>query len=157
MRVNLELKGGGEGEEISASEEKTVFVPSILSRICSYSRARLRTTGSSSVIQSLIKFKIVFWAVAHTNKIQDCFLLYFLQENMSYEDLSPILGFVPIMSPVHLFLNGTWLARSSRLSRHKNSKMAESVGEEVHLTFVDEDDDLVLEKCGKHKQRNWDW
>jgi len=25
-------------------------------------------------------------------------------------------------------------------------------GEEVHLTFVD--DDLVLEKCGKHKGRN---
>jgi len=29
--------------------------------------------------------------------------------------------------------------------------MAESVGEELHLTFVDEDDDLVLEKCGQHK------
>jgi len=29
--------------------------------------------------------------------------------------------------------------------------MAESVGEELRLTFVDEDDDLVLEKCGKHK------
>ena len=27
--------------------------------------------------------------------------------------------------------------------------MAESVGEELHFTFVDEDDDLVLEKCGK--------
>jgi len=35
------------------------------------------------------------------------------------------------------------LARSSKLSRHKNSKLAESVGEEVHL---DEDDDLVLDK-----------
>jgi len=33
--------------------------------------------------------------------------------------------------------------------------MAQSVGE-VHLTFVDEDDDLVLEKCGKHNGRNWD-
>jgi len=27
--------------------------------------------------------------------------------------------------------------------------LAGSVGKEVHLTFVDEDDDLVLEKCGK--------
>jgi len=35
--------------------------------------------------------------------------------------------------------------------------MAQSVGElEVHLTFVDKDDDLVLEKCGKHNGRNWD-
>jgi len=35
-------------------------------------------------------------------------------------------------------------------------KMAQSVVEEVHLTFVNEDDDLVQEKCGKHNGRNWD-
>jgi len=39
------------------------------------------------------------------------------------------------------------LARSSRLSTHKNSKLAESEEEEAHLTFVDEDDEFVLEKC----------
>jgi len=36
-------------------------------------------------------------------------------------------------------------------------KMTESVGEELYMTFVDEDDDLVLEKCSKLKGRNWDW
>jgi len=35
--------------------------------------------------------------------------------------------------------------------------MTESVGEELHLTFVDENDYLVVEKCGKYKGRNWDW
>jgi len=35
-------------------------------------------------------------------------------------------------------------------------KMAESVGEELHLNFVNEDDDSVLEKCKKHKERNRD-
>jgi len=30
----------------------------------------------------------------------------------------------------------------------------QSVGEEVNLTFVNEDDDLVLEKCGKHMGTN---
>jgi len=34
-------------------------------------------------------------------------------------------------------------------------KMAQSVGE-VHLTFVNEDDDLVPEKYGKYNGRNWD-
>jgi len=34
--------------------------------------------------------------------------------------------------------------------------MVESVGEEVHLTFLEEDNDLVLEKCGKHKGGNWE-
>jgi len=42
------------------------------------------------------------------------------QEKINYENLFPMLGFVPIMSPVHLFLNVTGLARLSRLSRHKN-------------------------------------
>jgi len=37
------------------------------------------------------------------------------------------------------------------------TQMAESVGEELYLNFVDGDEDLVLEKCGKHKGRNWDW
>jgi len=36
-------------------------------------------------------------------------------------------------------------------------KIANGVGEELYLTFVNEDDDLVLEKCGQHKGRNWDW
>jgi len=35
------------------------------------------------------------------------------------------------------------LARSSRHSRHKSSISAENVGEEVHLVFVDEDDDFA--------------
>jgi len=35
--------------------------------------------------------------------------------------------------------------------------MAESVGEEVPLSFVDKDGDLMLEECGKHERRNWDW
>jgi len=38
----------------------------------------------------------------------------------------------------------------------KTQNGGESVGEELHLTFVDGDDDLVLEKCGKHMERNWD-
>jgi len=38
--------------------------------------------------------------------------------------------------------------------RHKNSKLAECVGEEEHITFVDENDYLVLEKSDKHKGRN---
>jgi len=32
--------------------------------------------------------------------------------------------------------------------------MAESVEKGLHLSLVDKDDDLVLEKCGKHKGRN---
>jgi len=39
----------------------------------------------------------------------------------------------------------------------QNLKMVEGVGEEVHSTFADEDDYLVLEKCGKHKDKNWGW
>jgi len=41
---------------------------------------------------------------------------------------------------------------------HKTQKLTigGSVGEEVHLTFVDDDDELVLEKCGKHEGKNWD-
>jgi len=35
--------------------------------------------------------------------------------------------------------------------------MVESVGEEVHLTFVDENHDLGMENYGKHKETNWDW
>jgi len=35
--------------------------------------------------------------------------------------------------------------------------MGECEGEEVLLTFVDGEDDLVLEKCSKQKVRNWDW
>jgi len=27
------------------------------------------------------------------------------------------------------------------------------IGEEVNLTFMDEENDLVLEQCGKHKER----
>jgi len=54
--------------------------------------------------------------------------------------------------PFHLFWNVTGLARSSRLSRHKNVKLAESVGKEVHLTFVDKDDDLVLENTANIKE-----
>jgi len=56
------------------------------------------------------------------------------------------------MSPIHLFLNSP----ERQDSHDKKPKSAESVGEEVHLTFVNEDDDLVLEKCSKHKRRNWD-
>jgi len=44
------------------------------------------------------------------------------------------------------------LARSSKLSKHKNSKLSENVGEEVHLTFKDEDDDSVMEKCGELRE-----
>jgi len=33
----------------------------------------------------------------------------------------------------------------------QKSKLLETVGEEVHFTFLDEDDDFVLEKCDKHK------
>jgi len=32
--------------------------------------------------------------------------------------------------------------------KNKKLKMTESVGEELDLTFEDEDDDLVLKKCG---------
>jgi len=70
-----------------------------------------------------------------------CWIIETLQDKISQENLFPISGFVPIMSSVHLFLNGTWLARSSRLSKKTQKlKMAESVGEEMHLTSVDEDD-----------------
>jgi len=37
-----------------------------------------------------------------------------------------------------------------KILKTQKHKMAQSVGEEVHLAFVDEDDDLVLAKCGKH-------
>jgi len=33
----------------------------------------------------------------------------------------------------------------------QKSKFSESVREEVYLTFLDEDDDFVLEKCSEHK------
>jgi len=33
----------------------------------------------------------------------------------------------------------------------QKSKLSESVGKEVHLTFLEEDVDFVLKKCGKHK------
>jgi len=61
------------------------------------------------------------------------------------------------MSPVHLSrtvigqIAGVTIA-SSRLSRQK-FEMAKSVGEELHLTLLDKDNDLLLEKCGKHKGR----
>lgn len=35
--------------------------------------------------------------------------------------------------------------------------MPESGREELNLTCVDEVDDWVLKKCGKHKRRNWNW
>jgi len=68
---------------------------------------------------------------------------------MSLENLFPILGLVPITSSVQPFL----IAQIVKTLNTKNSKLPESVEEEVHLTFVDEDDDLMLEKCGKHKGR----
>jgi len=38
--------------------------------------------------------------------------------------------------------------------QNSTGEISESVKEEVHLIFVDEDDGLVLEKCGKYKERN---
>jgi len=72
------------------------------------------------------------------------------------EPIPHICGLCSYHEPRVLFLNVTGLARSSKLSRHKISKLPESVGEKAHLTFVDDNDDLVLEKCNKHKERNWD-
>jgi len=43
----------------------------------------------------------------------------------------------------------------SRLLQTQKFKIAKSVGEELHLTFVDEDNSLVREKCGEHKRGNW--
>jgi len=45
------------------------------------------------------------------------------------------------------------IIKTPKTQKHK---MAPSVEEEVNLTFVDEDDNLVLEKCCKHNGRNWD-
>jgi len=45
----------------------------------------------------------------------------------------------------------------SRLDLVTQKFKMENVGEELLSTFVDEDDDLVLEKCVKHNERNQDW
>jgi len=55
------------------------------------------------------------------------------------------------MSPVQLFFKRNVIGQIIKTLETQKLKIAESVGEELHLAFVDEVDDLVLEKCGKHK------
>jgi len=65
---------------------------------------------------------------------------------MSSENLSPILGFVPIMSPVHLFLNGAWLAKSSRNSRHMTTQKLKIAGMSKRKS--------VFDFCGRRRWFN---
>jgi len=68
-----------------------------------------------------------------------------------------MLRFVPYHEPRSYIFKRNVIGQIARLSRHKKSKWRKSVRKEVRLTFVDEDDNLALEKCGKHKGKDRDW
>jgi len=60
-----------------------------------------------------------------------------------------MLGFVPIMSPVQIFLSN-WPDRQD--FQDTKTQNGGKCKRRTYLTFVDEDDNLVLEKCGKLKR-----
>jgi len=64
---------------------------------------------------------------------------------------------IPHIEPRSSIFKRNGIDQIVKTVKTQKSKLSESVGEDVHLIFLDEDDDFVLEKCGKHNGRNWVW
>jgi len=101
------------------------------------------------MLQSSPKESATFPRYLYTSKTTNEFSAWIKTREYELRKPIPHIGLCTYYEP-H---SSDWPDR--RLSRHQNSQLAKSA-EAVHMTLVDEDDDLVLEKMRKYKGRNWD-
>jgi len=66
----------------------------------------------------------------------------------------PHIGLCSYHKPRSSIFKRNGIGQIVKTVKTQKSKLSEIVAEEVHLTSLDEYDDFVLEKCGKHKGRN---